>query len=263
MTISGLLLSWFFGLEIRLLLSWWTWGWQTYCCLLRKLYYPLLYVPSQTSLTVMLPWSFCGNATVCSRKWRSHLCHKFRTGGTSPFAGWEVVMRAIRYHHVSVSNTLDFFYTLVNLHNIVFSNENSILFCGFGFSEFLMGLSRWVNVKSCLPGVDITQPSLGVEETWAILLHHSILNLTCVWCLSLLVPVWQVDEYAWQELTLLKAVLLETQAKLLMKGGQFDRGEEVCRTCLKIRSVMLGPDHVDTIAAQETLAKLVRYRNTM
>lgn len=73
----------------------------------------------------------------------------------------------------------------------------------------------------------------------------------------------QVDEYAWQELTLLKAVLLETQAKLLMKGGQFDRGEEVCRTCLNIRSVMLGPDHVDTIAAQETLAKLVRYRNTM
>jgi hypothetical protein len=95
------------------------------------------------------------------------------------------------------------------------------------------------------------------------MLLHSILNLTCVWCLSLLVPVWQVDEYAWQELTLLKAVLLETQAKLLMKGGQFDRGEEVCRTCLNIRSVMLGPDHVDTIAAQETLAKLVRYRNTM
>jgi hypothetical protein len=50
-------------------------------------------------------------------------------------------MRAIRYHHVSVSNTLDFFYTLVDLHNKPFSNENSILFCGFGFSEFLMGLS--------------------------------------------------------------------------------------------------------------------------
>lgn len=180
MTISGLLLSWFFGLEIGLLLSWWTWGWQTYCCLLRKLYYPLLYVPSQTSLTVMLPWSFCGNVTVCLRKWRSRLCHKFRTGGTSPFAGWEVVMRAIRYHHVSVSNTLDFFYTLVDLHNKPFSNENSILFCGFGLSEFLMGLSHWVNVKSCLPSVDITQPSLGVEETWAILLLHSILNLTCV-----------------------------------------------------------------------------------
>jgi hypothetical protein len=42
-----------------------------------------------------------------------------------------------------------------------------------------------------------------------------------VWCLSLLVPVGQVDEYAWQELTLLKAVLLETQAKLLFCRTSF------------------------------------------
>ncbi|KAH7388398.1 hypothetical protein KP509_16G074100 [Ceratopteris richardii] len=70
----------------------------------------------------------------------------------------------------------------------------------------------------------------------------------------------EVDEYAWQDVTLLKALLLETRAKLMLKGGQFDAGEEICRTSISIRTVMLGKDHPDTVSAQETLAKLVRYR---
>ncbi|KAF0931808.1 hypothetical protein E2562_005779 [Oryza meyeriana var. granulata] len=68
-------------------------------------------------------------------------------------------------------------------------------------------------------------------------------------------------EFIWQEVTLLKATLLETRAKLLMRGGLFDSGEELCRTCISIRVVMLGHDHSQTLAAQETLAKLVRYRS--
>lgn len=71
----------------------------------------------------------------------------------------------------------------------------------------------------------------------------------------------QVDEYVWQDVTLLKAMILETRAKLMLKGGQFDAGEEICRTCISIRTVMLGQDHPDTICAQETLAKLVRCRS--
>ncbi|MCO5556834.1 hypothetical protein L7F22_010387 [Adiantum nelumboides] len=70
----------------------------------------------------------------------------------------------------------------------------------------------------------------------------------------------QVDEFVWQDVTLLKALLLETRAKLMLKGGQFDAGEEICRTCISIRTVMLGQDHPDTLSAQETLAKLARYR---
>uniref|UniRef100_J3MYJ5 AAA+ ATPase domain-containing protein n=1 Tax=Oryza brachyantha TaxID=4533 RepID=J3MYJ5_ORYBR len=69
------------------------------------------------------------------------------------------------------------------------------------------------------------------------------------------------DEFIWQEVTLLKATLLETRAKLLMRGGLFDSGEELCRTCISIRTVMLGHDHSHTLAAQETLAKIVRYRS--
>ncbi|XP_038974254.1 uncharacterized protein LOC120105655 [Phoenix dactylifera] len=71
----------------------------------------------------------------------------------------------------------------------------------------------------------------------------------------------RVDEYAWQDVTLLKATLLETRAKLLLRGGHFDSGEELCRTCISIRTVMLGHNHAQTLAAQETLAKLVRYRS--
>ncbi|XP_010252891.1 PREDICTED: uncharacterized protein LOC104594337 [Nelumbo nucifera] len=71
----------------------------------------------------------------------------------------------------------------------------------------------------------------------------------------------RVDEYVWQDVTLLKATLLETRAKLLLRGGHFDSGEELCRTCISIRTVMLGHDHSQTLAAQETLAKLVRFRS--
>ncbi|CAK9148931.1 unnamed protein product [Ilex paraguariensis] len=71
----------------------------------------------------------------------------------------------------------------------------------------------------------------------------------------------RVDEYVWQEVTLLKATMLETRAKLLLRGGHFDSGEELCRTCISIRTVMLGHNHAQTLAAQETLAKLVRMRS--
>ncbi|KZV36243.1 hypothetical protein F511_14261 [Dorcoceras hygrometricum] len=71
----------------------------------------------------------------------------------------------------------------------------------------------------------------------------------------------KVDEYVWQEVTLLKAKLLETRARLLLRGGHFSSGEEVCRTCVSIRTVVLGHRHPQTLAAQETLAKLVRMRS--
>lgn len=71
----------------------------------------------------------------------------------------------------------------------------------------------------------------------------------------------RIDEYVWQDVTLLKATLLETRAKLLLRGGRFDNGEELCRTCISIRTVMLGHNHAQTLAAQETLAKLVRMRS--
>ncbi|XP_024959632.1 uncharacterized protein LOC112500380 [Cynara cardunculus var. scolymus] len=71
----------------------------------------------------------------------------------------------------------------------------------------------------------------------------------------------RMDEYVWQDVTLLKAILLETRARLLMRGGHFDYAEELCRRCISIRTVMLGHNHAQTLAAQETLSKLVRMRS--
>lgn len=88
--------------------------------------------------------------------------------------------------------------------------------------------------------------------------HHASL---CWKKTTLLQSNQRVDEYVWQEVTLLKATLLETRAKLLLRGGHFDSGEELCRTCISIRTVMLGHNHAHTLAAQQTLAKLVRMRS--
>lgn len=71
----------------------------------------------------------------------------------------------------------------------------------------------------------------------------------------------RVDEYMWQEVTLLKATLLETRAELLLRGGHFDSSEELCRSCISIRMVMLGHNHAQTLAAQQTLEKLIRMRS--
>jgi len=71
----------------------------------------------------------------------------------------------------------------------------------------------------------------------------------------------KVDEYVWQDVTLLKATLLETRAKLLARGGHLDSAKELCRTCISIRTVMLGHNHAHTLAAQDTLARLVRMRS--
>lgn len=71
----------------------------------------------------------------------------------------------------------------------------------------------------------------------------------------------RIDQYVWKDVTLLKATLLETRANLLLRGGHFDNGEELCRTYISIRTVMIGHNHALTLAAQETLAKLVRMRS--
>ncbi|KAJ4952806.1 hypothetical protein NE237_029638 [Protea cynaroides] len=71
----------------------------------------------------------------------------------------------------------------------------------------------------------------------------------------------KVDRYVWQYVTLLKATLLETRAKLLLRGGHFYSGEELCRTCISIRTVMLGHNHALTLAAQKTLVKLVPFQS--
>lgn len=64
--------------------------------------------------------------------------------------------------------------------------------------------------------------------------------------------------YLWQELALMKATLLETRTKLLLRGGQYDIGDDLIRKAIFIRSSICGEQHPDTVSARETLSKLTR-----
>nr|KYP67296.1 hypothetical protein KK1_013621 [Cajanus cajan] len=68
----------------------------------------------------------------------------------------------------------------------------------------------------------------------------------------------QLNPCLWQELALCRATVLETRAKLMLKGAQFDIGDDLIRKALFIRTSICGEDHPDTISARETLSKLTR-----
>lgn len=68
----------------------------------------------------------------------------------------------------------------------------------------------------------------------------------------------QLNPYLWQQLALSRATVLETRAKLMIRGGQFDISEDLIRKALFIRTSISGEDHPDTISVRETLSKLTR-----
>ncbi|XP_062223311.1 uncharacterized protein LOC133922134 [Phragmites australis] len=69
--------------------------------------------------------------------------------------------------------------------------------------------------------------------------------------------------YLWQELALLKASVLETRVKLMLRGGQYDIGDDLIRKAIFIRTSICGEHHPDTVSARETLSKLTRLLTTV
>ncbi|XVE68805.1 hypothetical protein DITRI_Ditri09bG0099800 [Diplodiscus trichospermus] len=68
----------------------------------------------------------------------------------------------------------------------------------------------------------------------------------------------QLNPSLWQDLALLRATVLETRAKLMLRGGQYDIGDDLIRKAIFIRTSICGEDHPDTVSARETLSKLTR-----
>ncbi|CAI0414557.1 unnamed protein product [Linum tenue] len=68
----------------------------------------------------------------------------------------------------------------------------------------------------------------------------------------------QLNPYLWQELALTRATVLETRAKLMLRGGVFDVGDDLIKKAIFIRASICGENHPDTVAARETLSKLGR-----
>ncbi|ERM94962.1 hypothetical protein AMTRI_Chr07g80550 [Amborella trichopoda] len=119
------------------------------------------------------------------------------------------------------------------------------------FNQFSRCQAASELLRLCIAVLDAADESFASKvEKW--------LDKSCFWRRSI-TSGSEMNEHIWQEATLLKARILETRAKLLLKGGQYDIGEELCRTCINIRTVICGPDHPLTKEAQDTLAKLVRF----
>ncbi|KAL7183061.1 hypothetical protein ACSBR1_041695 [Camellia fascicularis] len=68
----------------------------------------------------------------------------------------------------------------------------------------------------------------------------------------------QLNPCLWQDLALSRATMLETRAKLMLRGGQYDIGDDLIRKAIFIRTSICGEDHPDTVSARETLSKLTR-----
>lgn len=68
----------------------------------------------------------------------------------------------------------------------------------------------------------------------------------------------QLNPCLWQELALSRATVLEIRAKLMLRGGQFDIGDDLIRKTVFIRTSICGEDHPDTVSARETLSKMTR-----
>ncbi|KAF8413196.1 hypothetical protein HHK36_001172 [Tetracentron sinense] len=68
----------------------------------------------------------------------------------------------------------------------------------------------------------------------------------------------QLNPCLWQELVLMRATVLETRAKLMLKGGQYDIADDLIRKVVFIRTSIHGEHHPDSVSARGTLSKLTR-----
>ncbi|KAI6702096.1 hypothetical protein NL676_011232 [Syzygium grande] len=68
----------------------------------------------------------------------------------------------------------------------------------------------------------------------------------------------QLNPCLWQELALLRATVLETRAKLMLRGGHLDIADDLIRKAIFVRTSIYGEDHPTTVSARETLSKITR-----
>ncbi|XP_039137122.1 uncharacterized protein LOC120274656 [Dioscorea cayenensis subsp. rotundata] len=71
----------------------------------------------------------------------------------------------------------------------------------------------------------------------------------------------QFDPHLYNEFAHLRATLLESRAKLMIRGGLYDIAEQLCRTTLNIKEVMCGWEHPETQATRQMMEKLIRLQS--
>lgn len=72
----------------------------------------------------------------------------------------------------------------------------------------------------------------------------------------------QSNPLMYQKFAHLRATLLETRAKIMLRGGLYDIGERLCRTAVSIKEVIYGWEHPETLSSHETLNRLIRLQSS-
>ncbi|KAM0866051.1 hypothetical protein ACQ4PT_042872 [Festuca glaucescens] len=122
-----------------------------------------------------------------------------------------------------------------------------------------LALNTFITYSRCNAALELLRLCTDALERAA----ESMLSQAGKWretSLSCFRPVQSEAQYTylWQELALLKASVLETRAKLMLRGGQYDTGDDLIRKAIFIRTSICGEQHPDTVSARETLSKLTR-----
>lgn len=122
-----------------------------------------------------------------------------------------------------------------------------------------LAIHTFISLSRCNAALDLLQLCTEALEVAA----ESIVSRAEKWFDKSFCCLWTAQSdaqhtYMWQELALLKATVLETRAKLMLKGGKYDLGDDLIRKAIFIRASISGEHHPDTISAQETLNKLTR-----
>ncbi|WOL00058.1 hypothetical protein Cni_G08771 [Canna indica] len=122
-----------------------------------------------------------------------------------------------------------------------------------------LAINMLVNLSQCNAALDLLRLSTDVLEVAA----ESLISRAEKWldksfCCLTHVPANSQNLYLWQELSLLRATVLETRAKLLVRGGQYDKGDDLIREAIFIRTSICGEHHPDTVSAREILSKVTR-----
>ncbi|KAF6169802.1 hypothetical protein GIB67_034194 [Kingdonia uniflora] len=132
---------------------------------------------------------------------------------------------------------------------VSFINQVALPLAMHAFTYFSRCGAALELLRLCTHALDIA------EEPFLLEADKGLENSTCWGGLSLFSPLSPV---LYQELALLKSSLLETRSKLMLQGGDYDIGEELCRSAIRIREVICGHNHPKTTSLYNILRKLVR-----
>lgn len=72
----------------------------------------------------------------------------------------------------------------------------------------------------------------------------------------------QSSPLLYQKFAHLRATLLETRAKIMLRGGLYEIGEGLCRTAVSIKEVIYGWEHPETMSSRETLDRLIKLQSS-